>query len=96
MTAAINRLFQRSGYGANQKDVVRFSSVETLYIADIAQLVEHQLPKLRVAGPNPVVRSSPIFWKRFQIKKRPPNGLITNSAVIFLLEWNAAKSLQIK
>ena len=25
--------------------------------ADIAQLVEHQLPKLRVAGPNPVVRS---------------------------------------
>ena len=28
------------------------------YNADIAQLVEHQLPKLRVAGPSPVVRSS--------------------------------------
>src|SRR5439155_21996750 len=26
--------------------------------ADVAQLVEHQLPKLRVAGSNPVVRSS--------------------------------------
>jgi hypothetical protein len=25
--------------------------------ADVAQLVEHQLPKLRVAGSNPVVRS---------------------------------------
>jgi hypothetical protein len=24
--------------------------------ADVAQLVEHQLPKLRVAGSNPVVR----------------------------------------
>ena len=27
------------------------------YYAGIAQLVEHQLPKLRVAGPNPVSRS---------------------------------------
>ena len=26
--------------------------------AGIAQLVEHQLPKLRVAGPNPVSRSN--------------------------------------
>ena len=26
-------------------------------LADVAQLVEHQLPKLRVAGSNPVVRS---------------------------------------
>src|SRR5919106_5101974 len=26
--------------------------------ADVAQLVEHQLPKLRVAGSSPVVRSS--------------------------------------
>ena len=25
--------------------------------AEVAQLVEHQLPKLRVAGPNPVFRS---------------------------------------
>ena len=28
--------------------------------AGIAQLVEHQLPKLRVAGPSPVSRSSKI------------------------------------
>ena len=28
--------------------------------ADVAQLVEHQLPKLRVAGSNPVVRSDEI------------------------------------
>ena len=27
--------------------------------ADVAQLVEHQLPKLRVAGSNPVVRLRP-------------------------------------
>ena len=27
------------------------------YYAGVAQLVEHQLPKLRVAGPNPVSRS---------------------------------------
>jgi hypothetical protein len=27
--------------------------------ADVAQLVEHQLPKLRVAGSNPVVRFAP-------------------------------------
>ena len=26
-------------------------------IAEVAQLVEHQLPKLRVAGSNPVFRS---------------------------------------
>ena len=26
--------------------------------ADVAQLVEHQLPKLRVAGSNPVIRSN--------------------------------------
>jgi hypothetical protein len=32
--------------------------------ADVAQLVEHQLPKLRVAGSIPVVRSS-------EIKQRP-------------------------
>jgi hypothetical protein len=32
--------------------------------ADVAQLVEHQLPKLRVAGSIPVVRSS-------GIKQRP-------------------------
>ncbi len=25
--------------------------------ANVAQLVEHQLPKLRVAGSNPVIRS---------------------------------------
>ena len=34
-------------------------------IAKIAQLVEHQLPKLRVAGPNPVFRSSKIKAFRF-------------------------------
>ena len=28
-----------------------------LAFAEIAQLVEHQLPKLRVAGPSPVFRS---------------------------------------
>ncbi len=30
-------------------------------IAGVAQLVEHQLPKLRVAGPNPVTRSNKLF-----------------------------------
>jgi hypothetical protein len=38
--------------------------------ADVAQLVEHQLPKLRVAGSIPVVRfgsptlfrEGPVFW----------------------------------
>ena len=29
--------------------------------ADIAQLVEYKLPKLGVAGSNPVVRSKPVF-----------------------------------
>ena len=31
MTTAIKRLFQRTGYGANQKDVVRFLAVETIH-----------------------------------------------------------------
>jgi hypothetical protein len=30
--------------------------------ADVAQLVEHQLPKLRVAGSNPVVRFTEARW----------------------------------
>src|SRR5205814_361643 len=32
--------------------------------ADVAQLVEHQLPKLRVTGSSPVVRSIERRWKR--------------------------------
>lgn len=36
--------------------------------ADIAQLVEHRLPKPRVAGSNPVVRSK----GRKRRPKRPP------------------------
>ena len=32
--------------------------IAPLYLAEIAQLVEHQLPKLRVAGSSPVFRSS--------------------------------------
>ena len=32
--------------------------------ADVAQLVEHQLPKLRVAGSNPVVRFAKLAGKR--------------------------------
>ena len=35
----------------------RSSTALSLPHADVAQLVEHQLPKLRVAGSNPVVRS---------------------------------------
>ena len=34
-----------------------FKSMETKF-AEVAQLVEHQLPKLRVAGSSPVFRSS--------------------------------------
>jgi hypothetical protein len=33
-------------------------------IAEVAQSVEHQLPKLRVAGSNPVFRSRPLFKTR--------------------------------
>jgi hypothetical protein len=40
--------------------------------ADVAQLVEHQLPKLRVAGSNPVVRSLPI-----EIGPAPPAIMIS-------------------
>ena len=42
------------------KDFIIFADVfKTLKIkfAEVAQLVEHQLPKLRVAGSNPVFRS---------------------------------------
>lgn len=34
------------------------------YIADVAQLVEHHLAKVRVAGSNPVVRS-----ERLELRK---------------------------
>ena len=34
-----------------------FKTMETKF-AEVAQLVEHQLPKLRVAGSSPVFRSS--------------------------------------
>ena len=32
-------------------------SIFATAFANVAQLVEHQLPKLRVAGSNPVIRS---------------------------------------
>ena len=32
--------------------------------ANVAQLVEHQLPKLRVAGSNPVIRSRDLISSR--------------------------------
>ena len=42
------------------KDFITFADVfrtkETIF-AEVAQLVEHQLPKLRVAGSSPVFRS---------------------------------------
>ncbi len=43
---------------AKDKALLYNSSIERC--ADVAQLVEHQLPKLRVAGSNPVVRSKTI------------------------------------
>ena len=33
--------------------------------ADVAQLVEHHLAKVRVAGSNPVVRSKTALWGGF-------------------------------
>jgi hypothetical protein len=38
--------------------------------ADVAQLVEHQLPKLRVAGSNPVVRSLVRLLVRLKERRR--------------------------
>ena len=41
--------------------------------AGVAQLVEHELPKLGVAGSNPVARSSfhpaPVFTRGFYVKQ---------------------------
>ena len=41
--------------------------------AGVAQLVEHELPKLGVAGSNPVARSSfhpaPVFIRGFYVKQ---------------------------
>ena len=39
--------------------------------ADVAQLVEHHLAKVRVAGSNPVVRSERLAW----VVPRTPGAL---------------------
>ena len=46
--------------------------------ADVAQLVEHHLAKVRVAGSNPVVRSEKIVYGRLfagGVAERRGNGL---------------------
>ena len=58
----------------NSKRIIQDAKVETPDIittadADIAQLVEHRLPKPRVAGSNPVVRSK-------GNERRPKKGLL--------------------
>src|SRR5438445_10234015 len=37
------------------------AALEWVAHADVAQLVEHQLPKLRVVGSSPIVRSLTVF-----------------------------------
>ena len=39
------------------KRKICFCTFVALFKAEVAQLVEHQLPKLRVAGSSPVFRS---------------------------------------
>ena len=59
--------------------------------AEIAQLVEHQLPKLRVAGSIPVFRSSKVAASEgcgdcFLFREVPPNNsLLRQRIIIFVL-----------
>ncbi len=46
-------------------DLSDFPRIFVLRIAEVAQLVEHQLPKLRVAGSSPVFRSRGPFRRTF-------------------------------
>ncbi len=50
--SAVSTPLARSLVGRKERPAVRYPEPH----ADVAQLVEHQLPKLRVAGSNPVVR----------------------------------------
>ena len=53
-----NELVERGRPGVLARKKLLSYNTPRVVDADIAQLVEHQLPKLRVAGSNPVVRSS--------------------------------------
>ena len=47
-----------------------------MFFAGIAQLVEHQLPKLRVAGSSPVSRSFDIGFLMLDLEGSPPHSTL--------------------
>jgi hypothetical protein len=51
--SAVSTLLAQSARPPMRRPAIRYPDPH----ADVAQLVEHQLPKLGVAGSNPVVRS---------------------------------------